>query len=172
MNKGKYACFIVGKNVPFFEDSPSIHPPPTPLPIWTLSPSSPSFRWLYIIMKSILSNPLIRPLLWKKKYLNRRSSENIPNQVEIFFSHYQLIKEKTWVIYASSFQLFLDLISSCIALGKNKPRGLQAARKLRTHRRDQRWADKQYKKRALGTAFKSSPFGGSSHAKGIVLEKV
>jgi len=28
------------------------------------------------------------------------------------------------------------------------------------------------KKRALGTAFKSSPFGGSSHAKGIVLEKV
>jgi hypothetical protein len=49
---------------------------------------------------------------------------------------------------------------------------LQAARKLRTHRRDQRWADKQYKKRALGTAYKSSPFGGSSHAKGIVLEKM
>ena len=29
-----------------------------------------------------------------------------------------------------------------------------------------------FKKRLLGTAFKSSPFGGSSHAKGIVLEKV
>lgn len=43
---------------------------------------------------------------------------------------------------------------------------------MRTHRRDNRWADKQYKKRALGTAFKSSPFGGSSHAKGIVLEKM
>ncbi|KAJ2138718.1 ribosomal protein S23 [Coemansia sp. RSA 788] len=53
-----------------------------------------------------------------------------------------------------------------------KPRGLNAARKLRTHRREQRWADKQYKKRALGTAYKSSPFGGSSHAKGIVLEKI
>ena len=53
-----------------------------------------------------------------------------------------------------------------------KPRGLNAARKLRTNRRDQRWADLGYKKRALGTAFKSSPFGGSSHAKGIVLEKV
>ncbi|EIE84601.1 40S ribosomal protein S23 [Rhizopus delemar RA 99-880] len=26
--------------------------------------------------------------------------------------------------------------------------------------------------RALGTAFRSSPFGGSSHAKGIVLEKI
>ena len=57
-------------------------------------------------------------------------------------------------------------------MGKGKPRGLNAARKLRNNRRDQRWADLQYKKRALGTAFKSSPFGGSSHAKGIVLEKV
>ncbi|CAG8470194.1 17388_t:CDS:10 [Racocetra fulgida] len=47
-----------------------------------------------------------------------------------------------------------------------------SARKLRTHRREERWADKQYKKRALGTAYKSSPFGGSSHAKGIVLEKI
>jgi small subunit ribosomal protein S23e len=57
-------------------------------------------------------------------------------------------------------------------MGKGKPRGLNAARKLRNNRRDQRWADLGYKKRALGTAFKSSPFGGSSHAKGIVLEKV
>lgn len=57
-------------------------------------------------------------------------------------------------------------------MGKGKPRGLNAARKLRMHRKDQRWADLGYKKRALGTAFKSSPFGGSSHAKGIVLEKV
>ena len=57
-------------------------------------------------------------------------------------------------------------------MGKGKPRGLNAARKLRNHRRDQRWADLNYKKRLLGTAYKSSPFGGSSHAKGIVLEKV
>lgn len=57
-------------------------------------------------------------------------------------------------------------------MGKGKPRGLNAARKLRNNRREQRWADLQYKKRALGTAYKSSPFGGSSHAKGIVLEKV
>lgn len=52
------------------------------------------------------------------------------------------------------------------------PRGLNAARKLRLNRKDQKWSDLGYKKRALGTAFKSSPFGGSSHAKGIVLEKV
>jgi len=36
-----------------------------------------------------------------------------------------------------------------------KPRGLNAARKLRNNRREQRWADLHYKKRALGTAFKS-----------------
>ncbi|WAR61330.1 hypothetical protein PtB15_12B15 [Puccinia triticina] len=59
-----------------------------------------------------------------------------------------------------------------IALGACKPRGLHAARKLRNQRRDNRWADKSYKKRALGTAYRSSPTGGSSHAKGIVLEKV
>jgi small subunit ribosomal protein S23e len=57
-------------------------------------------------------------------------------------------------------------------MGAGKPRGLNAARKLRLNRKEQRWADLGYKKRALGTAFKSSPFGGSSHAKGIVLEKV
>jgi hypothetical protein len=49
---------------------------------------------------------------------------------------------------------------------------MNAARKLRNHRREERWADKNYKKRALGTAFKHQPFGGSSHAKGIVLEKM
>jgi ribosomal protein S12 len=42
----------------------------------------------------------------------------------------------------------------------------------RTDRYYSRWADLSFKKRLLGTAFKSSPFGGSSHAKGIVLEKV
>lgn len=60
----------------------------------------------------------------------------------------------------------------CRVIGKGQPRGLNAARKLRVHRREQRWADKQYKKRALGTAFRSSPFAGASHAKGIVLEKM
>ena len=35
-----------------------------------------------------------------------------------------------------------------------------------------RWAEQSYKKRLLGTAFKYSPFGAASHAKGIVLEKL
>ncbi|KAF9587992.1 hypothetical protein IFM89_006871 [Coptis chinensis] len=41
-----------------------------------------------------------------------------------------------------------------------------AARKLKTHRRTQRWADKSYKKSHLGNEWKK-PFAGSSHAKGI-----
>ncbi|XP_032755685.1 40S ribosomal protein S23-like [Rattus rattus] len=53
-----------------------------------------------------------------------------------------------------------------------KCRGLCTARKLRSHRQDQKWHDKQYKKAHLGTALKANPFGGASHAKGIVLEKV
>ncbi|KAF9907680.1 40S ribosomal protein S23 [Linnemannia zychae] len=68
----------------------------------------------------------------------------------------------------------IDLLPSAAANRnrKGKPRGLQAARKLRTTRRENRWADKHYKRQALGTAFRFSPFGGSSHAKGIVLEKI
>uniref|UniRef100_A0A2K5R0P7 Small ribosomal subunit protein uS12 n=1 Tax=Cebus imitator TaxID=2715852 RepID=A0A2K5R0P7_CEBIM len=46
--------------------------------------------------------------------------------------------------------------------------GLHTARKLH----NQKWHDKQYKKAHLGTALKASPFGGASHAKGIMLEKV
>ena len=62
---------------------------------------------------------------------------------------------------------------NCVSiLGSGKPRGLRTARKLRTHRRDQRWSDKGYKKAHLGTALKANPFGGASHAKGIVLEKM
>uniref|UniRef100_A0A670JME7 Small ribosomal subunit protein uS12 n=1 Tax=Podarcis muralis TaxID=64176 RepID=A0A670JME7_PODMU len=54
-----------------------------------------------------------------------------------------------------------------------KGRGLWTARKLRSHRRDQKWHDKQYQKAHLGTALKkANPFGGTSHAKGIVLGKV
>mmetsp|Transcript_22165 Transcript_22165/g.18978 ORF Transcript_22165/g.18978 Transcript_22165/m.18978 type:complete len:145 (+) Transcript_22165:64-498(+) len=56
-------------------------------------------------------------------------------------------------------------------MGKGKPRGIQAARKLRYHRRDQRWHDKQYNKQATGSQWKN-PFMGSSHAKGIVTEKI
>ncbi|KAF8819098.1 ribosomal protein RPS23, partial [Cardiosporidium cionae] len=51
-------------------------------------------------------------------------------------------------------------------------RGIRTARKLRTRRRIERWSDKSYKQAHLGTKWKSNPFGGSSHAKGIVVEKL
>merc|ERR1712018_538557 len=53
-----------------------------------------------------------------------------------------------------------------------KPRGLRTARKHVKNRRAQVWADLDYKKANLGTRWKANPFGGVSHAKGIVLEKV
>ena len=53
-----------------------------------------------------------------------------------------------------------------------KPSGINTGRKLRNYRRDNRWSDESFKKRLLGTAFRSNPFGNASHAKGIVLEKI
>lgn len=57
-------------------------------------------------------------------------------------------------------------------MGKGKPSGVRAGRKLRVHRRNERWADKQWSKAHSVTTFKANPLGGSSMAKGIVLEKM
>jgi small subunit ribosomal protein S23e len=56
-------------------------------------------------------------------------------------------------------------------MGSGKPRGLLAGRKLKDHRRTQRWNDKDYNKANISTKWKK-PFGGASHAKGIVVEKL
>jgi len=52
-------------------------------------------------------------------------------------------------------------------MGTGKPRGLRSGRKLRNKRRIQKWNDKDYNKRLLGSLWKN-PFMGASHAKGIV----
>mmetsp|Transcript_24307 Transcript_24307/g.33298 ORF Transcript_24307/g.33298 Transcript_24307/m.33298 type:complete len:146 (-) Transcript_24307:234-671(-) len=57
-------------------------------------------------------------------------------------------------------------------MGKHKPSGIRAGRKLRVHRRKQRWANKAYNKSHSVTAMKANPFGGACMAKGIVLEKI
>ena len=68
---------------------------------------------------------------------------------------------------------WLGWVCACVcASGKGKPAGLNAGRKLLKKRRDERWADKKWKKDALGTTYKVTPFQGASHAKGIALEKV
>ena len=53
-----------------------------------------------------------------------------------------------------------------------KANGQNTARKLLKIRKSQRWADKDWKKSHVANAHKSNPFGGSSHAKGIVLDKI
>eukprot|EP00753_Platysulcus_tardus_P000332 PLAT10324.1.p2 GENE.PLAT10324.1~~PLAT10324.1.p2 ORF type:complete len:144 (-),score=49.14 PLAT10324.1:114-545(-) len=53
-----------------------------------------------------------------------------------------------------------------------KPSGIRAGRKMKVHRRKQRWAQKKYKKSHSITAMKANPLGGATMAKGIVLEKI
>lgn len=71
-----------------------------------------------------------------------------------------------WFWFWSIWIIILYWVKSC-----RKTRGMGAGRKLKSHRRRQRWADKSYKKSHLGNEWKK-PFAGSSHAKGIVLEKM
>ena len=66
----------------------------------------------------------------------------------------------------------LSFTQACGASRMGRCRSLHIARKPRSQGWDQRLHDKQYKRAHLGTALKASPFGGASHAKGIVLEKV
>ena len=56
-------------------------------------------------------------------------------------------------------------------MGVGKPRGINTARKLVTHRRKQKWNDKIYNKMHITTRWKT-PMAGACHASGIVVEKV
>ena len=52
-----------------------------------------------------------------------------------------------------------------------KSKGINAAKKLQKRRRDGQWKDQSFVSRAKNLKSKSDPLGGSSQAKGIVLEK-
>jgi small subunit ribosomal protein S23e len=56
-------------------------------------------------------------------------------------------------------------------MGSGKPRGMRAGRKLKDHRRVQRWNDDSYNGQMIGRRWKNV-FMGSSHAKGIVVERI
>merc|ERR1712124_186414 len=56
-------------------------------------------------------------------------------------------------------------------MGVGKPRGINAARKLKTKRRLQLWNDKDYNKANIPSKWKK-PFQCASQAKGIVIEKL
>mmetsp|Transcript_28345 Transcript_28345/g.111277 ORF Transcript_28345/g.111277 Transcript_28345/m.111277 type:complete len:138 (+) Transcript_28345:277-690(+) len=49
---------------------------------------------------------------------------------------------------------------------------MRSARKLRNHRRDQKWHNKRYARKHSASAMKANPFAGASHAKGIVVERI
>ena len=51
-------------------------------------------------------------------------------------------------------------------------KGINAARKLKKNRKQQLWNDRYYKKRVLHLKEKADPLGGTSQARGIVIEKV
>merc|ERR1711966_131459 len=57
-------------------------------------------------------------------------------------------------------------------MGVGKPRGIRAARKLRNHRKKQKWNDKRYSRKHSYAALKADPLKGASHAKGIVVERI
>jgi len=52
-----------------------------------------------------------------------------------------------------------------------KPQGMRTARKMRMHRKEQRWAKKTFAKAHSTTKYKL-PMAGASMSKGIVLEKI
>ena len=51
-------------------------------------------------------------------------------------------------------------------------KGINAARKLKKSRKNQRWSDRLYKKRVLHLKEKADPLEGTAQARGIVIEKV
>jgi len=53
-----------------------------------------------------------------------------------------------------------------------KTRGINAGKKLKKRRHSSRWLDTKYISKMTGLKKKADPLGGSSQAKGIVLEKV
>jgi small subunit ribosomal protein S23e len=57
-------------------------------------------------------------------------------------------------------------------MGNGKPRGIRSARKLKIHRKKQKWNDKRYARRHSIAAIKANPLNGASHAKGIVVERI
>ena len=75
------------------------------------------------------------------------------------------------VLWVAELVIYIEFDVTIVNSLHRKTRGMGAGRKLKTHRRNQRWADKAYKKSHLGNEWKK-PFAGSSHAKGIVLEKM
>ena len=89
------------------------------------------------------------------------------------YTHSYLASLDPLPIFCSNrFSLSYQLVSVDRRTKMGKPNGLRTGRKLRTHRKNQRWRDLSYCKAHSVTAMKANPMGGSTMAKGIVLEKI
>ncbi len=82
------------------------------------------------------------------------------------FSQYQLIFPLSLSLSLYFFHFFDPFFLY------RKPSGIRAGRKLRTHRRNERWSSKPYNKAHSVDHMKANPMGGSTMSKGIVLEKM
>merc|ERR1711911_204964 len=67
---------------------------------------------------------------------------------------------------------FHGAVTSYQEVAMGKPRGLRTARKHVTHRREQRWHDKEYKKAHLGTRWKANPFEELPMPRELFLRKL
>ena len=79
-----------------------------------------------------------------------------------------IILENMFRFNVCNFPLVVEIPKICICVSEvkmGKPSGIRTARKHVKNRRNQVWADKDYKKAHLGTRWKANPFGGASHAK-------
>jgi hypothetical protein len=76
------------------------------------------------------------------------------------------------VIIYSNYSDCFYFISLCLSSSYSKPSGIRAGRKLRIHRRNQRWQSKVYNKSHSVFAMKANPLAGACMSKGIVLEKM
>ncbi|RZR73387.1 hypothetical protein BHM03_00023358 [Ensete ventricosum] len=84
--------------------------------------------------------------------------------IDLCFANEDEAKELIRPLRCSGLISIVAAFVGSLVVYDRKTRGMGAGRKLKTHRRRQRWADKAYKKSHLGNEWKK-PFAGSSHAK-------
>ncbi|KAL6998254.1 40S ribosomal protein S23 [Sarracenia purpurea var. burkii] len=122
----------------------------------------------YLDSSQSKSRTRIRPkIFWLKLELNKLNNPRFVSKRRVLSAAAHLLRRSL----PPSFQTLVVVEGFSLSAVMGKTRGMGAGRKLKSHRRRQRWADKAYKKSHLGNEWKK-PFAGSSHAKGIVLEKI
>jgi len=98
----------------------------------------------------------------------RRQGEKRKGRMTMMLLLLVLVREDAWTCVSPPLLHHHPLSS----LPYSKPAGSNAGRKLRVHRRNEKWASKTWNKAHSVTHMKANPLGGAAMAKGIVLEKM